>query len=526
MFCKRIAAVILGTILVVSPCYVSAGEINTEEFKADYTIGTAASGSFDAGGGSDVYHFTLEESGRVSIYMNELSGGWTQYNLYSENGSRIFYNNGFEASQTMEYDLKAGNYYFSISTDHAKTYAFTTSFTSAEETIPESMTKNNNTYKTADDIEIGETYYEQKAGWDDPDDYYRFVLDKPGKTMLKFKSGIPQGNCIDIYSINDLGQLSTSIFNKSGNTASDGYFTVNEDLYLQAGTYYFKYTHSGYDNGGITSTGRYTFSIEHTPSEETFAESIAKNNDTSDTADAIEFGTEYKGFMAKNEKADFFKITVTDTGTLAVNVSSISWVTVRLLNDSQNEIALKRAYKNPQNVVELSMDGMTPGTYYLEVIPEETANLGEYDFKVTFVSETKKTEPSEIPDNNGSKPSDSENQNQAQKDNEQAKKAANIQTKVLQENGYGATVSLNSSIPYVKKKSEVIGKITVTLSVTNSTGEKAGIEVKSIKATKPKNGVTKITIKLRGSTKDERKAAKVFNKSLKKIPVTVESNQS
>ena len=82
---------------------------------------------------------------------------------------------------------------------------------------------------------------------------------------------------------------------------------------------------------------------------------------------------------------------------------------------------------------------------------------------------------------------------------------------------------MNSSIPSVKTKREVLSKLSYTAVISTSDGSSCGISIKRVKATKPKHGNTKVTFKLRGSGKEERKAVKALNKSLKKIPIAVGS---
>lgn len=139
------------------------------------------------------------------------------------------------------------------------------------------------------------------------------------------------------------------------------------------------------------------------------------------------------------------------------------------------------------------------------------------DVKTVSVDTDNDPDDPDNPDN----PDNPEKQNP---DTNQDRQDTNIQTKEIEADGYKVTVSLNSSIPFVKKKNEVKAKLTVSVDARDPEGVNAGITIKSIKATKPKNGSTKVTIKLKGSSKPERKAVKIINKSLKKIPVTVEGN--
>ena len=57
-------------------------------------------------------------------------------------------------------------------------------------------------------------------------------------------------------------------------------------------------------------------------------------------------------------------------------------------------------------------------------------------------------------------------------------------------------------------------------------GNECGITTKSIKAKKTKNNFSKVTIKLKGSIKEERRAIKKLNKQLKDIIVNIEKNST
>ena len=91
---------------------------------------------------------------------------------------------------------------------------------------------------------------------------------------------------------------------------------------------------------------------------------------------------------------------------------------------------------------------------------------------------------------------------------------------------YKVVISMNSIVPYTKEKKAVVSSLNVTSTIGDANGNPCGIHIKSIKATKPKNGVSKVTLKLKGSNKAEKKALKAINKSLKKIRVSIETNQT
>ncbi len=83
---------------------------------------------------------------------------------------------------------------------------------------------------------------------------------------------------------------------------------------------------------------------------------------------------------------------------------------------------------------------------------------------------------------------------------------------------YSATVRIPRNVPFFKKKKDIANYISSVLKFNTE----SWIYVKSVKATKPKYGITKVTIVLKGSNKEEKTAVKAMNKRLKKIAVAVE----
>ncbi len=131
------------------------------------------------------------------------------------------------------------------------------------------------------------------------------------------------------------------------------------------------------------------------------------------------------------------------------------------------------------------------------------------------------TDPGTDPGKGGSTPGsgskDTPSDNNAEEEENRTSK------KVTDSKGYGYTaiVSMNSTVPYSKNKKTLANSLNVTCTVIDSDGNPTGITVKSMKATKPKGGYTKVTIVLKGSDKDERKAVKTINKQLKKLKIQV-----
>ncbi len=83
-------------------------------------------------------------------------------------------------------------------------------------------------------------------------------------------------------------------------------------------------------------------------------------------------------------------------------------------------------------------------------------------------------------------------------------------------NGLSVTLTINPIVPYTPNKKDLVKSLDLTLS------ENKGISVKSVKAGKPKNGKVSVTIKLKGSGKEEKQAVKEMNKGLKGIEIIVD----
>lgn len=91
---------------------------------------------------------------------------------------------------------------------------------------------------------------------------------------------------------------------------------------------------------------------------------------------------------------------------------------------------------------------------------------------------------------------------------------------------YKVVISMNKAVPFCKKKADVLRNLNVRFLVQTTDGKTTGITLKKTTSTKPKKGSAKVTFKLKGSTKEEKKAVKKLNKQLKKILITVRSDNT
>lgn len=85
-------------------------------------------------------------------------------------------------------------------------------------------------------------------------------------------------------------------------------------------------------------------------------------------------------------------------------------------------------------------------------------------------------------------------------------------------------IVMRKEIPYTRNKSAIVSAVGASLTML----EGSGISIKSVKAKKPKKNAssTTVTIKLKGSTKETKKAVKSLNRSLKNISITLKTTTS
>lgn len=79
---------------------------------------------------------------------------------------------------------------------------------------------------------------------------------------------------------------------------------INDAVDLTKGSYYFLVDGSGHDSGS------YNFTLNFTSAGESFTETGYGNNNTMATADAVSLGTTYKGQLAENDHADYYRFTL------------------------------------------------------------------------------------------------------------------------------------------------------------------------------------------------------------------------
>ena len=340
------------------------------------SIGKTYEGSITTTNTADVYKFTLNSSGNLTIESTALIP-WINYYLYDSTGKSIWsswYSEGTagQCNISEEFDLTKGTYYLGILKYGNSTgdYSFRLSFTSSGESFSETGTGNNNMLAEADSISLGSTYKGQIA-YNDEKDFYKFSIGSSGKVTVSATLFIPW---INFYIYDDSGE---SIWSSWYSEGTAGQISVNEQLDLIKGSYYLGIIKYG------DYTGNYSFKITSSGAGESFAETENGTNNTLAEADDITPGRTYKGQIAINDSKDYYKFTITSPGKYTLNSSLAIDAVYFTIYDSTGKRVWSDSYvENVSQSVNFSQEmEIHKGTYYLG-IEQYGKHTGNYSFEL------------------------------------------------------------------------------------------------------------------------------------------------
>lgn len=207
--------------------------------------------------------------------------------------------------------------------------------------------------------------------------YYRFELTESGEVTIDAKAYMSHMH-MHIYNIDaeELWEIEPY-----WNSTSE-VITVDEKVYLTKGTYYLCFDRNGYD-------GQYNFTLNFTSSNETYGESNGGSNNSLDTASILQVGSTCNGQIALNDEKDFYKFTLSDSGTvnwkaLFYDMRTVNWT----LYDEKGEELLHDDSWNNATTTNITIDEdlvLTRGSYYL-CISIYGRNYGKYTFSTSFSS--------------------------------------------------------------------------------------------------------------------------------------------
>ncbi len=372
MKCKNIfISVFIIFVLAIIPvtwdgtARVSANSISSPVY---YTLGTQESGVITENGEDMQYYmFTLPSSGSIEItgsaYME-----YIRLYIYDENVDGLWNENLMWNSTSEVISIKhniyltSGIYYFCIEKSYERfgEFNFNINFTPINESFNEVTGGSNNTIATANEISTDGTLYNAQIALNDEKDFFKFVLYESGKVNFNALFYEMEYVYWKLYDEEGIELLSNRpVWN---NTTKD--IAVNQDIYLSSGIYYISVSKSLY-------CGKYNFSLQFSPSEETYAETSGGSNNSVSSASLLDLENDYKGQIAINDEKDFYSFNTGSGSSLSISVQAgMEYLYIRLYDSGGNEIDSWRPYWNSTtkeiNFKETKV--LERGDYYIAIV--------------------------------------------------------------------------------------------------------------------------------------------------------------
>ena len=178
---------IANVILIISIMFLFPICVKANSSVTQYNIGDSKSAESTSVTDQHKYNFSLTRSGQVTVQITSLD---TFKNLNFRimcNGETIKYLRTGGSGGYISAYLMAGNYtiqFDGFSVDNIP-YTFTSSFTSSNESYPESLSNQYNSFETARNISLLTEYKGQIADYSDDADYYYFSLSSPSRIQIE-----------------------------------------------------------------------------------------------------------------------------------------------------------------------------------------------------------------------------------------------------------------------------------------------------------------------------------------------------
>ena len=353
--------------------YTSEVEPNNTRANAQVLVsGLTVRGEITSTDTIDIYRYNLTQAGRLTMNVTRGTLDYPfQVRWLSTDGTQIKIDT-YIYSYDSYMDLEIGTYYLEITNtpyNASGTYSLRGDFIAAgnNETEP------NNTITTAQLLTLGQTV-KGFISHQDGIDVYRYNLTQAGRLTLNISLGsYASGGLYDAYErwYNAGGTQIKSI------NRYDGSFDDYMDL--EAGTYYIEITPYSSYTGTYSLRGNFI---------------VAGNNETEPnndraTAQLLTSGQNVKGFISYQDNIDMYRIVVTQSRTVTVN---INWDTeaagglqdmwVRWLDVDGNQIRRTNLYSSTRS----DSASLSAGTYYIEITPYSgiTGNTGTYTLNVQY----------------------------------------------------------------------------------------------------------------------------------------------
>ena len=221
------------------------------------------------------------------------------------------------------------------------------------------------------------------------------VVTKHGSDV--YEIDLQESSCLTIDAESDIWRVQRKLYDSSKKnvlySGSDyvndlGRAITHQVYYLTSGKYYFMVNDDFDDwrNDSDKYTRSYNITFSAVSSNETFKEGQGGNNNTSATANDVDFSKEIKGQIAGNDECDFYHFKVADSA--LINFAGMSNFTMHMNLYGSDGNSLYSKYWSPNNLGNAIFNAdwyLTAGDYWIKVYFDgwDSINKGNYSFTLT-----------------------------------------------------------------------------------------------------------------------------------------------
>lgn len=316
----------------------------------------------------DYYTFSLRNSTFVDIQLFGLSADADLY-LYDETGQEIA--SSYFSDNTDEYisqELAGGNYFIKVESYSGNT-DYELSIASFGDNAP-IFDDGNNTFETADSINVGDSVNQRVGISNDPNDYYSFNLDSASVVNIRL-TGLSSDVDIELYDLN--------------RNYIDGSFSFDtqDELIstaLPAGKYFINV---------IAYEGETQYDLSLQSENATGIPGDNAGNDLN-SALPIAFNNNYSDWVGPEDPNDYYQLLLNSSTEIRVQLTGLSAdADLELIDGSGNIISFsENGGTEDENISEL----LESGTYYIRVKPFG-GTFTNYSLSVLGQEQSTPTEP-------------------------------------------------------------------------------------------------------------------------------------
>ena len=315
---------------------------------------------------ADYYKLTLGGAGKLSLTLAGLSGD-ANLTLYDGKGKQLKTSSrkGHADENIADLLLYGGDYYVKVApADSGKSAANNTPYTLNKTLIYFPDATDNNTYQKAAALALDDAGSGSDAGWvgfGDATNYYQFTTTKAGSFDFALGGGAGASAKLTLYSLSKgkLAQFKSVTMKKDGTAGID-------DVLLTAGTWYAAVDSADKGKGIANTDYALNVSGSYFP-EDTVGNTQAGAAVIGELADKVI--VELPGWVGFGDPADYYQLTLTNNGTLNLNLTGLSSDANLTLLDNKGKVLKTSANRKFDS--EAISTALLAGDYFVKVAPAD-----------------------------------------------------------------------------------------------------------------------------------------------------------